>query len=456
MRKWKWLLIITGVLVLTGWYFLFYKTASERNIPANADVVMAIDVKKNTRTLLYYYITNPSQWSLGSVFSKQKDSLPDWKDAVKIPDYIFIFHVKEQPLSALYCRLALKSESAFKKLMALFNFKETVNENRQTAYYNEQLQVGIIKKDDQLLLGTIAVNDKLLMDAVAYELFNKNKFIADNLLKDILAHSNHFTVWFNKNSFLEDAFILNGNLKNGQLNTTGLMQPSKKLPLNEASFEVPDSSLLNIGFTQPLPEVYNLLPAVFKTSISTAVNFNIDSLFIPQNKKYQLDITGIISKTDSAVSYSYDDDFNKIEKVVVNTIQEPVLTCTVFGEAPAQIFNYWKRNKNIEPGNAGYLFTPIPFAKTYAAVLTDTLLLSTADYNKINHCHPVTCIINLSIWPSKLPLNAGNYLPDIYLPFIKTISSVNVTASKEKGFVKIDMMFTAADKNKPFLLNFGW
>ena len=456
MRKWKWLLITTGVLLLTGWYFLFYTTFSKKNIPANADMVVAIDVKKNVRTLLYYYITNPSQWSLKSIFKRHQDSLPQWKDAVNIPDFIFIFHVKEQPLSALYCRLTLKNEEAFKKLLTVFNFKGALKENGQTAYYSNQLQVGIIKKDDQLLFGNIAVKDTLLIDAVAHGLFDKNDFIADSLLANILAPANHFTVWFNKNNFLKDVFILNGNFTNGQLHTAGLLQPSKQLELNQASFGIPDSSLLNIGFTQPLPEVYNLLPATLKTNISTAINFNIDSLFIQQNKKYLLDITGIISKTDSALSYSYDDDFNKIEKVVVNKVQEPVFACTVFSEASGQVFNYFKRNKNVELGNAGYLFTPVPFAKTYATVLKDTLVLSTADYNRANHNHAVTCIANLNICTSMLPLNAGNYLPDIYLPFIKNISSLNVTASKEKEFIKIDIAVTAADNTKPFLLNFGW
>ena len=456
MGKWKWLLITTGVLLLMGWYFLFYKTFSKKNIPANADMVLAIDVKKNVRTLLYYYITNPSQWSLKSIFKIRQDSLPQWKDAVNIPDYIFIFHVEGQPLSALYCRLTLKNEEAFKKLATVFNFTATIKDNGQTAYYSNQLQIAIVKKDDQLLVGSVAAKDALLIDAVAHRLFDKNDFMADSLLANILAPANHFTVWFNKNDFVKDAFILNGNFTNGQLHATGLLQPSKQLVLNQASFNIPDSSLLSIGFTQPVPEVYHLLPAKFTTNISTAVNFTIDSLFIPQNKKYLLDVTGIISKTYSAVSYSYDDDFNKIQKVVVNKVQEPVFACTVFGEAPAQIFNYWVANKNIEPVNGGYLFTPIPFAKTYATVLKDTLVLSTADYNKANHHHSVTCIAALTICPGKLPLNAGNFLPDIYLPFIKDISSVNVTASNEKESVKIDMEVMAGDNTKPFLLNFGW
>lgn len=456
MRKWKWLLITTGVLLLAGWYFLFYKTFSKKNIPSNADMVLAIDVKKNARTLLYYYIANPSQWSLNAIFHRRKDSLSQWKDAVNIPDYIFIFHVQEQPLSTWYCKLTLKNVEAFKKLATVFNFIETIKENGQTAYYSNQLQIAIIKKDDQLLLGSVVAKDTLLIDAVAHGLFDKNDFIADSLLANMLAPANHFTVWVNKNNFLKDAFILNGNFTNGQLNVDGLMQPLKQLVLNQASFNMPDSSLVSIGFTQPLPEVYHLLPATLTTNISTAVNFNIDSLFIPQNKKYLLDVTGIISKKDSAVSYSYDDDFNKIEKVVVNKVKEPVFACTVFGEAPGQVFNYWVKNKNIEPVIAGYLFTPIPFAKTYATVLKDTLVVSTADYNKANHHHSVTCIAAINICPGKLPLNAGNYLPDIYLPFIKNISLLNLTASKEKESVKINMVVTAEDKTKPLLLNFGW
>ena len=208
MRKWKWLLIISAVTALVAWYFLFYKTISKQNIAANADMVFAIDVKRNVNTILYYYITTPKEWSFGSIFSSSKKSdQPDWKDAVKIPDYIFLFHTKGQPVEALYCRLTVKDDAEFQKLLTAYDFKERLKSNEQSEYYADQLGIDIIKKGDQLLIGNLAVKDKQLLREVANNLFNKKQFIDDVRLKKVTKPSNHFTLFVQKDNFLKEDLI---------------------------------------------------------------------------------------------------------------------------------------------------------------------------------------------------------------------------------------------------------
>lgn len=455
MRKSKWLLLIFVVIALVTWYFLFYKNANKKNIPTDVDMVLAIDVKNNANTLLYYYVTNPSQWSAGSIFKlRKKDDLPEWKDAVEIPDYIFIFHTKNQPAEALYCRLTIKNDKLFQQLLEVNNFKQRIKTNVQTEYYCDTLGIDIIQNGNQLLVGNLAVKDKLWLRFVAATLFTKKLFISDTLLKNIVTPANHFTVYLQKNIFLKDDLFLNGNFKNGQLQVQGLLKPDKQFLFNEAVFNTPDSSLINLAFTQPLPTVYNLFSTNLKSKISTTLNFSIDSLLSYQNKKYMVDIAAIKTRTDSAVSYTYDDDFNKVEKVVVNQLQEPSFRCMIYADNPLTVFDYWIKNKNIESATAGYLFTPIPFVKTYSTVVKDTLFLTTDNYDIAKTNNSMLCIAALKICTNKLPLNAGNYLPDNMLPFIKNISTLNVTAKKEKELVKIDFVITTNNKKKPFLLCF--
>lgn len=456
MRKWKWLLIISAVTALLAWYFLFYKTVSKLNIAGNADMVFAIDVKRNVKDILYYYITTPKEWSFGSIFSSSKKSdKPDWKDVVKMPDYIFLFHTKGQPSEALYCRFTIKDETVFLKLLTAYGFKERLKSSEQTEYYADQLGIDVIKKGDQLLIGNLAVKDKLLLREVANDLFNKKQFINDTQLAKLTKPSNHFTLFVQKGNFLKEDLIVNGQLKDGLLRVDAVMEPNSRFLFNDATFDLPSESLMSFAITQPLPAVYGLMPDSLKTKISKVLNFNIDSVFTKWNNKYLLDVTAIKTRIDSAVSYSYDDDFNKVEKVIVNEVQEPAFNFLLSGTNPPLVFDYWKRNKNFEVNDTGYLFIPIPFVKTYASLAgNDALVLTAANYNNIKPTQKVTCIGNLCFLPDRLPKNAVNYLPDYLIPFLKNISAITMNAAKQGSGVKIEMSIKAINKSKPFLLCF--
>ena len=91
MKKRKWFLLAVILLVFIAWYNLFHKSYSNKTIAKSADVVLSIDVKRNTNTILAYFLTTPAEWNFRSILHFNKDTTFDWKSAVAIPDYIFIF-----------------------------------------------------------------------------------------------------------------------------------------------------------------------------------------------------------------------------------------------------------------------------------------------------------------------------------------------------------------------------
>ena len=457
MRKWKWGILIGCIAVLTGWYFLFYKSYNRQAISANADMVLAIDVKRNFNSLLFYYISTPSAWKFGSIFrTRTKDSLTDWKAAVKLPDYLFIFHVKDQPAKAWYCRLEVKNKAAFERLMSAYNFKQGPEKNGQSFFYADELGIGIIKKEDQLLIGTIGANDASLLQAVMRDLFDKKNFMPVSVIEEIIRPANHFTLYVQKNNFLKEDLICNGNFSNGQLKIESLLRPADQYAFKEDSFDLATGSLLNLAIAHPSPEVYWLLPGTVKAKLSTAFGFNIDSLFTPDNRKYHLDIAGIKTRVDSAVSYVYDDDFNKVEKVVVNTVREPSFNFLVVGKRPELVVSYWIKNKNILKDESGKLFTPVPFVKTYVTIAqTDSLTVRSANYTISPNLHRISCIGYLDIRMSLLPTNAGAYLPDKIEKCINKLDDLKLLVSQKQGLVKINLTLTARNKKSPFLLSFN-
>jgi len=447
MTKKKWFLLILIILIIVGWYFLFYKTYSRKDIAKSADMVLCIDVKRNTNTILAYFITTPSEWDLGSLFRRRNKNEFDWKNAVKIPDYIFIFHSKDQPADAWYTVLTIKDEDEFKRGLNEYEFKAEDKDE----YTSGKLGLDIIKSGDRILLGNFNVKDKHFIYAVANEIFDKQDYIEEATIKKIIAPSNHFSIFIEKNDFLQEDLILNGNFNTGEMLVDADIRPGAKFPFNESSFNLHDQSLLNVAFTQPSPQVYNLIPAETKSSVSKILNFNIDSLFNSQNNKYLLDIQGIKTRADSAITYTYDDDFNKVEKMVVNNVQEPSFNFSVYKNGVSSLIEYWKRNKNIEGDSS--LFVSVPFVKTYAYDKKDAVSLTSSNYTDVGESMPFTGIGYLELNPGKIPPDLLKFLPDPLISVVQKFNSLKIISTKQNDIVKLTVSLTSKVANKPFLLS---
>lgn len=454
MSKKKWLLVVVIILAIVAWYFLFYKTYSKTSIPKSADMVLSVDVKKNTNTLLAYYITTPSEWDLASIFRSRKKKKENWRSAIEIPDYIFVFHCKDQPAAAFYSLLNIKDEEAFNKALVENDFTKQIEQTAYPEYSSTKLGIDVIRNGDKLLIGNIAVKDKNFIRATANEIFQKKEYINTTALENIVKPYNHFTFWLNNDQLLQQPIIFNGNFKNGSLTIDAAIQTDKKYSLSENAFAFNNGSIVSLGFIQPPANLYTSINDNVRSKISTALNFNIDSLFLQNNKNYTLDITEIKDKIDSAISYTYDDDFNKIEKVVVNNIQEPSFSFKINGNNFDALVDHWKKNKKIEETENGNLFTPIPFVKSYVQNKKDSLTIASYNYTDQKNDGQLNCISHLSINPTQIPANLINYLPDNFAALINKIEFLNIVAKKDNDKINLNIIINSKVKNKPFLLSF--
>ncbi|MGG9970296.1 hypothetical protein ACQ33O_00765 [Ferruginibacter sp. SUN002] len=455
MSKRKWFLIIAVALALFGWYLLFYKTYSKTTIAVSADAVLSIDVKRNANTILAYYLTTPGEWNLNSIFKSRKKKKGSWQKAVEIPDYIFIFHCKGQPASAFYTVLDISDEEDFNSMLAENEFHSGESVNGFFQYASTKLGVDIIKSKDQVLIGNIAVKDKNLIRSVANEIFEKKTYIAEATLKKIVDAPNHFSLYVENENLPLRSVLFNGNFKNGAVTVDASTKPDNKYNFTEEDFKYNNQSILSLGFTQmPFFGVPGSISDKNKSGVSTALNFDVDSLFVRSNKNYQLDIAAIKTKIDSAISYEYDDDFNKIEKVVVNTIQEPSFSFNVTGEDFSGLIDYWKKNKNLELNNDQNLFVSIPFVKTYAITNPHLLSLTSYNYSLPTYNEHVKCIAYLTADPNKIPADLLKYLPESFSKLLSKIESANILVKNDTGNLKFNLTITNKVKNKPFLLSF--
>ena len=444
MNKKKWGLVILCGLLIFGYIKLFYKTYSENAIAKSTDSILAIDVKRITNTIIWQYITTPSLWKISSSSTPETD-IVSWKDMVEIPDYVLSFHASGQPANAWYCLLHIKDEAIFNKGIQQQHFEKIDS----SIYLSKDAAIQFYKNGNEILLTSAAVENNNFIK-IANELFLQKSYIAKTDLAKVIAAKSHVALQLHATNCLQEDAILTANFDADNITINGNIIPTKEFSFTENNFNYNSVSLLSLGFTQPPTSVFALLNDSSKNNISKAININIDSLMLPSNTSYSLDIAGILPRTDSAISYTYDDDFNKVEKVVVNNIEEPAFNFIIKGDKVSSIYNNWIANNKLEKTNAGFLFKPMPFVKSYCSIKKEnTLLIAANNYKAKPTDKNMNCIFFMNILLSKIPASLLKYAPTDIGKTISNFEKIEMIAKKDEGKIFIKAIISKKKNDKP-------
>lgn len=443
MSRRKWILLIVLSLGLFVYFNLFYKTWSEQAVPANADCIAAIDVKRVTNTLLWNFLTSPGQWKPGKLFSKSpKDT--GWKDMFAIPDYLFPFHVKDQPADNWYLVLDKKNESGFAAGLQKFAFEK----QNDSEFISREKGLYLFALDKKVLLARADPGDSNLIRNTARELFADKHFFNRSRLAKAVDAASHLAVYIEPGNILKDAGLITANFNKQQIRISGNLVPMDAYKFAEEGFLYAPSALLSVGFTQPAGPVLSLLGRSGKDKLSKALSLETDSLFVPTNRSYSLSLADIRERSDTAISYTYDEEFNKVEKAVVNKIQEPSFVFFVNGAGVPSVYGYLKRNGKLETTATGDVFLPMPLVRSYCEKRSPTSMAITSfNYSKPPIDASTKAVLFFHCGASKLPANLYKYLPGVLSGMLANMDEISVTVSKENSGLKVTGMLTKRESS---------
>jgi hypothetical protein len=443
MNKKKWGLIILCGLFIFGYVKLFYKTYTETVVAKSADSIVAIDVKRIINTVIWQYITTPSLWKISS--GGVETDVVSWKDMVEIPDYVLAFHANGQPANAWYGILKIKDDSAFAKGIQQLHFGK-IDSN---IYASKEIGIQFYKNGNDILLTSSAVENNNLTK-IASELFLQKSYIPKIDLAKLIDFKSHVALKLHVDNFLDEDAILTVNFDANKITIEGNAIPKKEFSFFENNFNYNATSLLSLGFTQPSANVFALMNDSAKVNISKAINVNVDSLMLPNNKWYSVDVEGIKSRTDSAITYKYDDDFNKIEKVVVNNVEEPSFNFTIYGDSVSVIYYNWMLTDKLEKTNAGYLFTPMPFVKSYCNIEEKKMLQLRANNYEVKTINKkIGCIFFMNVLLSKMPASLLKYAPTDVIKAMENFETIAVIAKKNEQKIFLQAVIIKKKNDKP-------
>jgi hypothetical protein len=447
MSKKKWALLILASLFVFGYIKLFYKTYSEKSVAHSADCVVVIDVKRIINTVIWNYITTPSQWKIGKLFPKKSKEV-SLQDMFVLPDYVFAFHANNQPAHVWYMLLDIKDQADFEKGLQQFQFKKINDKEHVSLSFGIRFYV----HGKQVLVTTSTDADTANLAVIANELFVQKSYSSKASISKAIDAKSHLAVYLAPNSFLQKEAVITANFDKTKIEISGNLIPAKHYAFSESNFRYSSSSLLVSGFTQPPPAVIALLNATSKEKLSTALNINVDSVFTQSNKNYILDLSGIVQRADSAITYSYDDEFNKVEKVVANKIQEPAFNFMITGDSVATIFKHLQLNKKLEQTAAGNLFTPMPLVKSYCSIKNEKqLAIIASNYTAPAADKSVNAILFLNLVITKIPVNLQKYLPNAAIQAISNLATVKILATKKNEQINLLAVFEKLNNDQPVI-----
>jgi hypothetical protein len=392
----KKLFVLVFLLLAGTVYFVFYHQKDTKIFsPKEADAIILIDTKKLTRQYVYSLAGHPSLW----FGSKKKNTISFRKSGVKIPDFLQIFHLKSSKVSNWYSVFQLKDRKTFLLFLKQQKFTDLGNQ---------------VFRKDLVFIKILGRNCIVGSSSDDFERINNQLF-----------HNSQ------ANLFDADALVTNGlgsiilNTKKGSHNLS--------VELRHDEIEIRNQS----DSYDPSPVISKLLKTdSFLETEMNAENIKsfssiFDETFADSSSISKLKASVHLEEVnDTIITYSYDDNFNEVEKKTFQKIIQPNYIIDFQSLNPEKTELYFQNKKWI---NAQKQFTAIPFQP-------NLITQQSKDFEIKSTRKPIQQSFNLNenyIFVKNNPL---------LLSFLKTLSS------KEKKMISdIDYIFYG-NRNQDYYL----
>ncbi|MET2985935.1 hypothetical protein [Aureibaculum conchae] len=376
MRKKALYFFIVFAVIIVVLYLWRYKQSQvfENRVPANATKVVNVNLRQIENHLLFDFLANPITYLKPR---KRKDSLKkprvSLNNGVSIPRNILFYSnsnkLKDNWFSSVIGITDLEKLSRF--LVKEKFVKHT--ENKIIFYTKANIVLAI--KDEQLILG-LKSDKKATIFPLLISLFDIKDYLRedDTILKPLINSESDISFslgddWleadFNKGFFElqgaldSDLFVTNVNQTP---NENGIVSLSGKINRHNSTFK---------QFLADKKEKFNEI-----------THLSLDSIIDKWNGKLNMNIASIEQKTDTIVSYEYDDDFNKVEIKSTQKKKIPTLSLILGQEKSSSLSDYFYSKNAIQIIENDTVFTAIPIYKFLAADVEENFELYITEKKK--------------------------------------------------------------------------
>ncbi|MGK6342438.1 hypothetical protein ACMGDK_09375 [Chryseobacterium sp. DT-3] len=325
MNKKKIIVPLTLLLAAAFYFVFFYKNKTLKFVPENADAVVLVDVKRLTGQYILSFIAHPSKWTESKKKDRKTISLKD--SGIKTPDFLQIFHLKDTKFSEWYSVVELKDPQKFSAFLKNHQFVS----KGKNIFQKDQIFVKI--EGENSIIGT---------SASAFENINQQLFQSSE--KKVLNADQFIGSSVGSISFVSGQKIQNFSieLKSDEIEIKNTSETGSLASIVDELQK--KNHFLEIELDARNVKNYARL---FDKTLSDSAQI---SYF-----KATADLEQV---NDTIISYSYDDNFNEIEKKTFQKIIQPNYVIDLQSSGSEKTWDYFQHKKWINVQNQ---FTAIPF-----------------------------------------------------------------------------------------------
>lgn len=419
---------ITAVILLSlliffvGTFKYRQYQANQISIPKNTTALIKFSADEIYKSLATNLLAHPGFYLKSDSNQNKASKIEGFEHGLKIPASIYFYSIQNQPKTALFSRLAID------------NLKDFENFLKGTLKFQLFKKEGLNYGKSRLGNITILYNNDAATLVVSNEVANY-----DSVLTDILKQKNQIKIVESnfKNIAQATGHIAFQNLKNqGSINfENGAVKfsfeflletivPSKTSKHRKFNVESSVNFWLNADFAKAVNKPLKLKTIVLES----------DSLAKYYEGYMDFEWTGTTNQLDSVISYDYNDDFEKVEKV---TLQKRKIPNFIFSiDAVAGFKNYLSRQNVIHLDSGIINKSVFPLYKVFANEAGKQLIFSTKQSAIINPSVVSSDdFFGLNINFSKL--NRQLDLP-VLKPYLKNLKQLEVNGEAiNRGKVRI-------------------
>ena len=362
-----------SVLILAGIVFIGFKLFNRKvrvnnPIPTYAEALISLDYVNIRNTLLSNYLFD-SQGDLENPFLVEFQ-----KSGLKIPNYVIGFTCSDENSVGFFTSFEIENKALFQSYVDSLTEKANYRKTDSTGFIFSSLKGKLFffydsNKSKVVISTGINLKEKLISKVFQDVLNETNLLQTDHqLFTQIKTSSNHGLIWFGKGKRIEKESWLTINLEKNELKLEGDIFLKEAYRFKEMNDYVIARHDCQIGLDYrgcDSPFLNELMNVVDKEKFKKITNFSIDSLVEYSHNSLRFDYWGTEIKTDTSLTYEYDDNFNKVEKIAITQTRHPQFELKIDGEGD-ELFNYLLRDSCIKPIDYYYVFTSFPFSEVYA------------------------------------------------------------------------------------------
>ncbi len=436
-------LVLLIVALSVYWWRYGRSEKAMIKIPKTANALISIDLRKMEQTVFWDAIYHPLAYWDDASDDGDDDDTPSM--GFSYPKRITFF-VMEGADDAFFSQpIAIKSKDFQQYVDTLVRRDEwellgrnfIFDTQKQLFYLWDASRVGV------------AFAKRAQADFVQTTLGNLLKeqdgdILSDDLSEKINQGEHHFVIWRKQSEWTQnEPVVLYGYFEKGAMVIQGEISSNYSFLEKNEFFENTDTDILTVSMN--LNKNNFSFSESLRRSFQKTTHLELDSFFRYSTGEINLKVPRMETQIDSIITYEYDDDFNKVEKVSTQEIVAPEIIAQLANKKN-ELYGYFRRRGVVKDLDEKSRFVGLPFVEMDAIAKGEQLFLTTGATNEK---------VQIDTNFLKINVNCSQYPQMLkFLPFqvdstqFAKLDGLLLCASQKSPSPKIKLLFKLIMKNQ--------